>query len=248
MDAWDLVHEHRYAEALALYDEEAREKPEDYLVLANRATVLLCMGKLDVALNNFALANELQYTASKRTASPFSEDIATIQWLRGESATAVQTLRNKIDGLRHGSLKFSDMAGGISTGLLLWFMGERTADANCVEYAKAFVQAALRRPKGLCWPGPIARYLMDEITFSAVLRVAGGCSNLEDVARKAMTDLLVRRQYCQSLFYKALRMQMEGDKAGYDQWMIACSKMENPIIEREWYLARGECEKKNRGS
>jgi len=59
---------------------------------------------------------------------------------------------------------------------------------------------------------------------------------------KARRDLLSRRQLCQALFYSACQQRQAGNEKECIEKMRVCSQLENPIIECEWYLARGESE------
>ena len=61
----------------------------------------------------------------------------------------------------------------------------------------------------------------------------------------ARTDLLKRRFLCQALFYGACREREAGDEPACMKKMEECFHLENPIIEVEWYLARGEFNQKN---
>jgi len=240
MKIWDLVFAHHYEEALKAYDKVVQDKPDDYLILANRATVLLCMARLDDALRGFLKANELLVATSHGLSAGYSEDIATIQWLKGTKAEAVSTLRANCESIKAGHIGFTDSAGGAGAGLLLWFMSAVAAYPEDAEYSSDYLRFLSKRSKIRSWPGPVALYLLGKASLADVLRNAGGADDILEVAAKAKGDVLVRRQFCQTLFYLALQKYLQGDAPGFLKGMSECSQLENPIIEREWYLAKAE--------
>ena len=63
---------------------------------------------------------------------------------------------------------------------------------------------------------------------------------MDTCIKMARTDLLKRRSLCQALFYGACREREGGDNTACMDKMQECVRLENPIIEVEWYLARGE--------
>lgn len=239
MDPWDLVLRHRYAEAVAAYDARLRQR-EDSLDLANRSTALLCLGKLEEALAGFRQANELRHNELRGESSPYLKHVAVIQWLLGDRAGAVQTLRDAVEGLASGTILFADFAGGVSPGVLLWYAGVSTNDVAVQGFALKYLKSLSKKSRIKYWPGPLALYVLGRMPFEQVVEAATGVRELSDALEKANGDLLARRQLCQALFHDAVKTRAAGDKEGCLRGMRACAELENPIIEQEWYLARWE--------
>lgn len=243
MNAWDLVLQHRYEEALVTYDSVVRLTPNDYLAQANRATDLLCMGRIEDALRGFIVVDDLLGKHFGGKSGAYSESIASIQWTMGNRREAMAKLRQTAESIRAGRIEFTDAAGGVGCGLLLWFMGIVGEDSDTVAYSRDYLELLSQSTKIKSWPGPIGMYVLGKATLGSVLRKAGGTEDISEIAERANSDLLTRRQYCQILFYLATQKYSEGDVAGYLQGMTHCSQLENPIIEHEWYLASAEAAK-----
>ena len=59
IDPWHLFKTHQYEEAVAAYDAQLAAGEDPPAILANRATALLCCGRLSEALEGFATANDV---------------------------------------------------------------------------------------------------------------------------------------------------------------------------------------------
>jgi hypothetical protein len=132
MVAWEMVLEHRYAEAKALYEQQMAGNPS-YVLIAEYATALLCTGHLDRALAEFRRANAMAAQILKGESQPYLSDIGTVLWLLGEPQPAVETFELAVNGIENGSIKFADNAGGVSEGLLLWFAGSEQRENECLD-------------------------------------------------------------------------------------------------------------------
>jgi hypothetical protein len=61
--------------------------------------------------------------------------------------------------------------------------------------------------------------------------------------RLVRKDVLKRRRLVNAMFYFATRSRDEGSEEECLARMRKCASIENPIVEVEWYLARGEAER-----
>jgi hypothetical protein len=90
------------------------------------------------------------------------------------------------------------------------------------------------------WPGPLARYVLGEISFAEVLAALSKQSDVGNPFEAALADVLARRWLCVALFHDGLRHRVTGQEELCMGRMQECFGLENPFIEPEWYLARYE--------
>jgi tetratricopeptide (TPR) repeat protein len=238
-DPWSLVLAHHYGEALVIFD--GRRGPDSgALEAANRSTALLCLGRLSEALAGFRTASERAIQESRGESRAYQAEIGAILWLLGRRDEAIATFRAAVDGVLDGSIKYADNAGGVGQGLLLWYAGVTTRDGAATEHSLKYLRKLAKRPRIKYWPGPLALLALGQKTEQEVLLEACGSSDLDVAIKQASADLLKRRELAQSLFYFGVRKRSEGHEEGCRQRMITCARLENPILEAEWYLARAE--------
>jgi hypothetical protein len=166
--------------------------------------------------------------------------IGAVQWLLGLRQEAIQTFRASVDGILNRTIKFADLAGGVSQGVLLWYTGGSAPDASAREYALKYLTKLAKRSRIEYWPGPLARLVLDQVDFAFVLEKATGMRELQPSVDLTKGDLLKRRQLVQALFYRGVQARSLGHESECQDWMRRCFELENPIIELEWYLARNE--------
>ncbi len=235
----ELLFAHRYAEAVEAYRQEMREQPDtnNYPSLGK---ALLAIGQFDEALSAFRKANEMEHL---KGSVPCINEAATAMWLAGKQREAMLEWHRAGAGIQGGSIKYGDLAGGGTQGLLLWYGAVTMKDAIERDYALKYLCSINKRKvyaPAVCWPRPIISMVLGNESFAEVLRIGGGSPVLSECLEKVSKDLLKRRQLCQILFYAACQERQAGNEAGCIEKMGLCSKLENPIIECEWYLARAE--------
>ena len=71
---------------------------------------------------------------------------------------AIRTLRQAVDGILDGAIAYSDIAGGVSQGVLLWNMGITAEDKASRTYALKYLKRLAKRKRSAYWPGPLARF------------------------------------------------------------------------------------------
>jgi len=240
----ELLFAHRYSEAAQAYRSLIIKHPEDnYAGGLGRA--LLCLGHFAEAAASFRKSNEAENRELKGNL-PYLEEIGTALWLAGDKVGGMAEWHRAVSGILDRSIRYGDLAGGATQGLLLWYgavsINERTEHEYALQYMRHLKK---RKTHGtLPWPRSIVLMVLGECSFEEILKDGVGSPDLESCINVARTDLLKRRQLCQALFYGACRERELGNKVACMKKMRICFQLENPIIEAEWYLARGECDKK----
>jgi hypothetical protein len=80
-DPWDLIRAHQYEEAVAAYDVQLAAGKEKWpAIIANRATALLCAGRLPEALEGFPRQKTSLVRAILHP-NRLLENIGTVLWL-----------------------------------------------------------------------------------------------------------------------------------------------------------------------
>ena len=240
MNAWDLVLAHRYSDALAVYDRNLNQAGNDYVEVSNRATALLCLGRLREALGGFERADALMRARPGLYSDGYLIASGITHWLLRERTAAVESFRKAVDGILHRKIKYSDNAGGATPGLLLWYAGCTIRDSSILNYSIEYLTGLSEKPRIRSWPGHLAMYVTGQTGLVDVLKAATGVDDLEHCIVLAADNLAKRRMLAPALFYRAVKSRAEGDEMGCLTWMRACSQLENPILEGEWYLATSE--------
>jgi tetratricopeptide (TPR) repeat protein len=239
MTAIKMLSAHRYEEALKKFEEELAIDPRDNGALAGHARALQCLGHYAEALEELKKANAVEASYGTRTPH-YLQIIGGLQWLLGRQTEAIQTFKTGMDGILDGSIQFSDAAGGISHGLLMWYAGISALDRGAQDYAYNYLRKLGKGFRAGSWPGPIGHFILGRNSREEVLEAACETHELAEAIKAAKTDLLKRRQLVQALFYFATWERAEGREEECLSLMRQCAELENPIIEIEWFLARGE--------
>lgn len=239
----ELVFSHRYEEGAAECEHQLEVSPDDGYLLAWHARAMLCLGRLPEALKEYQRVDQLE--KARIEGSPGNIlTIGAILWLLGRTSEAIQTFRAAADGIEDYTIKFGDNAGGVSPGLLLWYTAVTARDADAREHAVARLRNRARDRGAIkYWPGSLALFVLGAASRDDVLVQACGTSDPKRAAREAAKDLLKRRRLARALFYFGTHARAQGPEDECLKHMRAVASLENPIIELEWYLARGEVEK-----
>jgi len=251
-DPWDLIRAHQYEEAVTAYDAKLAAGKEKWpeMIIANRATALLCAGRLPEALEGFSTANDIhrQSRATPQSA-PFLESMGTVLWLMGHRSVAKELYRSAADGIRFGTIAYADIAGGVGQGLLLWYAGVTTKDRNATEHAVDYLTHLVKKPRIKNWPGPLAQFVIERRaqsllphaqSFRELLRDSFKTDNLREVIEHAKSDVLTRRHLVQALFVLGTKHRKKGDEDGCRRAFQQCAQLEHLYLDQEWYLAAAE--------
>jgi tetratricopeptide (TPR) repeat protein len=243
MDPWDYIKTHRYEDALAAYNEQIAGSPEVEPVYFNRAIALLCLGRLSEALEDWERVSEKARQNPLKT-SPELEWLGLVLWLMGYRTTAKEMFRAAMDGVRYGTIAYGDAAGGVGQGLLLWYAGVTTRDTNATEHALTYLSRLSKKKTRMTsvenWPGPLALYAIEQLSLDDILRKSFESGTVGEAALRAKDNILLRRQLAQTLLAVATRHRTNGNERDSRSALVQCSRLENPHIEAEWYLAAAE--------
>lgn len=240
MTPLDLLESHRYAEAAAAYADYAKKGDPVRGAPAGYAKACLCLGEFEQAKTSFRLADEMEQDTRRKDPHPYALWTGTAEWLLGRRQEAMRHFTQSVDGVLDGSIGYGDLAGGVSQGLLLWYAGVTAQDMAASEHALKYLRRLAGKPCIQYWPGPLALFALGESSEEEVLKEACGVDQLDAAEEEADKNLLKRRHLVNSLFYFGVRQRVNGCEEQCRQWMRRCFALENPIVECEWYLARGE--------
>jgi tetratricopeptide (TPR) repeat protein len=239
MDARYLLKTHRYTEAIAACRRRLTADPNDIGTADALAGALRAVGAYKEALPLFERVDEDE--RKELPGHPGNQaDISCLYWCMGDRPKAIKLMRALAEGILDRSINYGDMAGGVEQGLLLYYMGTTARDLDSASFALKYLQNRAKRSAIRLWPGPLARYYLDEVSFEDVLVEATGQRSVADAASLAEKDLLSRRQLCEALFHDGVRSRAHGAEEQCMVRMRQCYALEDPLIELEWYLARYE--------
>src|SRR5208283_2950334 len=108
-----------------------------------------------------------------------------------------------------------------------------------VDLALKYLTKLAARRRIHYWPGPAALFLLGRLTFEDALKDATGFGDLPQAKKAAEEDLMTRRQLTNLLFAAGTERRMAGDEPRCRMYMAECASLTTPLIEYEWYLAKG---------
>jgi tetratricopeptide (TPR) repeat protein len=245
----ELIRSHRYADAIRDLRRHLASNPDDMGAIGWMADALRAAGDYREALVFFEqLADQRrQDKVANRVApgaAPWDIDIACLHWLCSDHAKAIQMICRLAAGILDGSIQYTtDAAGGMSQGLLLYYMAISDNEPEQASFALDYMRNRLDQRMIQTWPCAVASYYLGDIPFAKVM---------EDVNEKVVTmppidpatlELGRRIRLCDALFHDGVKSRARGDEVHCLARMRECAALENPVIEPEWYLARHEVEK-----
>jgi hypothetical protein len=240
---WDLIKAGHYLTVLEhLRRRESLWTDADWREADRLGTVLLCLRRYAEAAVAFQKSEEM----ACRNQS-FSEGLVLTHWggacwLAGDKIEAVSLWRQSVRGISDGTFTRADASGGIKNALLLWYGGVSLPDADASKDAMKFLKKASKRVRAKNMPGPMAGYVLGHRQVPEILSDAWSTSDLEELLARAKADVLLRRRLCAVLLCWATGERLAGRESETRRLMKLCAGMENPLVEIEWFLARGEAE------
>jgi tetratricopeptide (TPR) repeat protein len=123
----ELIRSHRYAQAIAELQQDLEKNPEDMVAVEGMAKALRANGDYKKALLFFErLARYESDNKIANTLAPgrvaWQIEIACLHWLTDDHPGAIRLMHGLAAGVFDGSIKYGDAAGGMSQGLLLFYM------------------------------------------------------------------------------------------------------------------------------
>lgn len=240
--AFALAEAGKYQQAFDIYVEATSQGFElSAPDASNCGLFLLCLEKHEDALIYFREAAE---QAAERDGA-YLENVGAAQWLMGRHRDAAITWRQRVSGILDGTIIYTDFSGGASDGLLLWYAAVTLTDDELLEYAIDYFRT-LSTPSRLSswpnissWPGPLVYLALGERSADSILQEQFDELNSADLPHWN-ADILRRRKLVNVLFYSAVKCRADGQEQECQKLMSAVAQIKNPLIELEWYLARGE--------
>jgi hypothetical protein len=242
--ALDLLESRKYAEAIAECRRRLVVDPNDIGAAATLASALKATENYTEALTLYERVGLHEQESKLTPGHPGRQmDISCLHWFLGDRRRAIELMHGLVGEILNGSINYGDAAGGVTQGLLLYYMAVTQNLPEETSFAAKYLKKRARRSAISSWPGPIARYYLGEVTFEDVLTSATGQRDLSAAFEVARAKLLSRRRLCGALFHDGVRRRAHGAEEMCLARMRECYGLENPLIEPEWYLARYEVER-----
>ncbi|MBX3475137.1 MAG: hypothetical protein KF754_12195 [Planctomycetes bacterium] len=224
------------------------------------------MGYFHEALSDLLRADELHraelaahYGGENKVWGGMKGSLTTAYLFLHETESAERELRADMKGILEWPDCFTDAAGGVGPGLLLWYIGVRDNDKAVEGEALAYLRHILRisrKEKFKQWPHHLAKFVLDTYSFAAMLDEAFQCMDLDELERRAYveppppppgevpkfdvnappTGMLLRGRLAQALFYGGIKARRTHREIG-DDLLRRCTRLKDVDIENEWYLA-----------
>jgi tetratricopeptide (TPR) repeat protein len=196
---FQLFREGRVREAIDVYSHELATNPTP-LSRYNRALAHMSLGEYEKALDDYRAAEQLQACIRSARGDSYAKSIACVRWLMGERGEAMRIWEQLVDDIAAGAIAFTDAAGGVQSGLLLWFSAGLLGDQRRAEKAIRFLVSRSKLPASKSWPGPIGDYVLKRISYPELMTVA------------QEQPALALRRGCQGAFYAAIGALLDDDE------------------------------------
>jgi tetratricopeptide (TPR) repeat protein len=250
MNVQELMRSHRYGEAIAYLRRDLANNPDDMLAIGMMAKALRANGEYGEALSFFKrlAADRKEDKVANALApgsAPWDIDIACLHWLSDDRAIAIRLMHDLAAGIIDGSIKYGDAAGGMSQGLLLYYMAIIDDSPEETSFALDYLRNRVNYVTcnySTVWPAPVAQYHLGDVAFEAVMEAVNRQPTLARLD-PAKLELGRRRRLSVALFHNGVRFLAEGKDADCLARMHECCGLENPMLEQEWYLARHEVQR-----
>lgn len=225
MSPWDMLKAGQYQEAADAYTValKAQESPPNF---CNRAIAYLNLGHLDKAMIDFKAAEKSRPTNTAR-GDAYGQWIGTVHWLGGEEQKAAQVWLDLVEGLESDVIGYTDAAGGVECGALLWCAATWLDDADLLSRARRWLAQFVITPKSV-WPGPIAQLILGRIPAAEILLLT------------SRVPFLHERQSCQAFFYEAVANRAMSNKPATEVALNKSAVLSQAKLEQEYYLANHE--------
>lgn len=246
---------------LATLEEKIGHTPQDAdsLDAANRAEHLLYLGSLPEALAGFRQASVLlqqeldnQHGPGKSWGS-YAESIATVSLLLHDDQAAREALLEQMTAIKERRGVYTDSAGGVGPGLLLWYVSIRQKDEQHEELALSYLRDIRKKNPMALWPRHLADFVVGDMSFEDVLAQEFKSIEIDELERIANKDepppefveydpdkppqgFMLRRQLARALFYGGVKIGRDKPDVGRDL-LERCTRLRDVYLENEWYLA-----------
>lgn len=218
-NAWRHLNNAQPREAAACFQHipAAKRNPSDTMGFG---LSLMASGDYDRANAYFSSLNE----EKPKFSAKFYEMAGVSEWCLGEHAAAVQDWKSMT------TCGYGDGANHVSAGLLIYFAAFRQPGLVTLTHADEFLKKRLAKRAAGNWPGPVARFLVREISES----------ELEEIWQSERYRIFTRIEVD---FYIGVRRAVDGDPSAYRENLAkwASHLVDDSIIYHpEFYLSKCE--------
>ena len=240
----------RNEEVIAESRRRLEENPEDRAAIGSLANALHAKGAYREAIEWLERSDALKRADKQFNIAvpgyPGSRlHIACLHWLLGERVRAISGVHGSAADLLSRKINSSDAAGGMTQGLLLYYMAVTAKLPEETSYALDYLsnrvknlKKLLRRSPSTIWPCPIAQYLLGDVAFEFVLEEVERKPNLAAPDTAARIELGRRNNLMLALFYDGVKSRAAGDEAHCMIRMQEAYRIENR--SNAWFFARHE--------
>ena len=220
MKVRDLIWSHRYAEAIAQLEPELAKNPKNIIAVEGMAKALRAKGEYRAALPFFERLEIHDSEDKIRNAvapgrAAWQIDVACLHWLVDDHVRAMRLMHGLVAGILVGSIKYDDAAGGMSQGLLLYYMAITENAPSEISFALDYLRNRVNKLKRFfsdVWPCPVGQYHLGEIGFESVMEAVNQPPMLAIPLDPAKADLGRRRDLCVALFHRGVRSRAQGNE------------------------------------
>ncbi len=242
-DVWPLLQSGDYGTALRdLKQRQENWTSSNWRESGTMGTVFLCLREYDEAARAFEAANRMACDDQKRNEGPLLNKLGGALWLAGSKEEGAAIWQRMVRGLDDRTIAWTDLSGGIKSGLLLWYAGVTLQKSSAIDSSVKFLRKASKRVWAKSMPGPLAAHVIAGKPMKAILAEVWGGSGLDSLIARGAEDVLLRRQLCEVLLCWATSERLAGRETESRRLLRLCADMINPLVEIEWFLARGEVE------
>jgi hypothetical protein len=220
LSLWSLIENNEFDKACEKADKEFISSGS-LLVLRNKVYALFHLKEYFAAIS---VGEQLIKITKGDTESDF-KFLGIANWIVANTTKAVEVWQESKNCI------YKDASGGIETQLLLYFAGIKIGHESLKAASVKTIKKLLKSKRAINWPGPLAHYLINDIT------------EIELFAYVSTTPILKERQLCQAHFVTAIKKLEAGDNDGYYKKLKDCiSYGPQSYLEQMYYLAKGELE------
>jgi hypothetical protein len=253
MKTHELMQSHKYDEVIAESRQRLTVNPEDQAAIGWMASALQAKGAYQEAIEWLERSDSLksqdkQFNIAVPGYPGSRVRIACLHWLLGERESAISGMHGLTAGILDRKIKYAhDVAGGMTQGLLLYYMAVTAKVPQqasfALDYLRNRVENLRKRVKerlSESWPCPVAQYLLGDVGFKSVLEEVERKPNLAVPDAAARIEIGRRNWLMLSLFYDGVKSRVAGDETHCLIRMRQAYLLENRSVE--WFLTRYEIE------
>jgi hypothetical protein len=198
MNMQKLMLAHKYDEVIAESRRHLVANPADLVAMGWIASALQAKGAYRQAIEwlergDSLRSEEKQFKMAVPGYPGSRVTIACLHWLLGEHPRAILDMHASATGILDRTIKYADAAGGMTQGLLLYYMAVTAKVSEETSYALDYLRNRVenlrkhvRERVSELWPCPVAQYLLGDRSFESVME------KVEPEASLAMPDAAAR--------------------------------------------------------